>query len=202
MDTVDAFDDALLQARAGDEAGFRILWSELQPLLRRYLQGLGCDDIDDVASETWLQAIRDLSRFTGSEADFRGWLFTLARHRAIDAARSRARFQDKVLSVVPAEREDGEPVADEVLHRLSGQHVSALIAGLSRDQAAIIQLRVIAGLDTEVTARMLGKSQDAIRACLHRGLRRLSADPAIQVLATAGRNCRLSGELDDGRFAC
>jgi RNA polymerase sigma-70 factor, ECF subfamily len=184
VDTVDAFDDALFQARAGDEAGFRVLWSKLQPLLRRYLQGLGCDDIDDVASETWLQAIRDLGRFTGSGADFRAWLLTLGRHRAIDAARSRARFQDKVLSVVPAERWDGVPVEEEVLYRLSSQRVAALTAGLSRDQAAVVQLRVIAGLDTEITARMLGKSQDAIRACLYRGLQRLSADPRIQVLAT------------------
>jgi RNA polymerase sigma-70 factor (ECF subfamily) len=183
VDTVDAFDDALFQARAGDEAGFRVLWSKLQPLLRRYLQGLGCDDIDDVASETWLQAIRDLGRFTGSEADFRAWLFTLGRHRAIDAARSRTRFHDKVLSVVPAEGWDGS-VEEEVLYRLSNQRVTALIAGLSKDQAAVVRLRVIAGLDTEITARILGKSQDAIRACLYRGLQRLSADPSIQVLAT------------------
>ena len=73
-----------------------------------------------------------------------------------------------------------------MLYRLSGQRVSALIAGLV----------------TEITARLLGKSQDAIQACLHRGLQRLSADPAIQVLATTGRNCRLSGEPDDGRFGC
>jgi RNA polymerase sigma-70 factor (ECF subfamily) len=183
VDTVDAFDDALFQARAGDEAGFRVLWSKLQPLLRRYLQGLGCDDVDDVASETWLQAIRDLGRFTGSEADFRAWLFTLGRHRAIDAARSRARFHDKVLSVVPAECWDGS-VEEEVLYRLSNQRVTALIAGLSKDQAAVVRLRVIAGLDTEITARILGKSQEAIRACLYRGLQRLSADPGIQVLAT------------------
>jgi RNA polymerase sigma-70 factor, ECF subfamily len=190
VDTVDAFDDALSQAKAGDEAGFRVLWPKFQPVLRRYLQGLGCDDIDDVASETWLQAIRDLGRFTGSAGDFRAWLFTLGRHRAIDAARSRTRYQDKVLSVAPAERWDGEPVTEEVLHRLSGQRVAKLIAGLSRDQAAVIQLRVIAGLDTEITARLLGKSQTAIRASLHRGLRRLAADPAIQVLAAAGGAAR------------
>lgn len=167
-------------------AGFRVLWSKLQPHLRRYLQGLGCDDIDDVASETWLQAIRDLGRFTGSGADFRAWLFTLGRHRAIDAARSRARFNDKVLDLVPPERSDRESVEEEVLYRLSSQRLAALIAGLSQDQAAVVRLRVIAGLNTEVTARMLGKSQEAIRACLHRGLNRLSSDPRIQVLATAG----------------
>ena len=139
MNTADDFDDALVRAKAGDEGGFHALWTSFQPHLRRYLQGLGCDDIDDVASETWVQAIRGLRRFTGTWSDFRAWLFTLGRHRAIDAARARARFQDKVLSRAPAERWGGEPVEDEVLYRLSGQRVAALMAGLSREQAAWVE---------------------------------------------------------------
>jgi RNA polymerase sigma-70 factor, ECF subfamily len=185
VNTADDFDDALVRAKAGDEGGFHALWTTFQPHLRRYLQGLGCDDIDDVASETWLQAIRGLRRFTGTWSDFRAWLFTLGRHRAVDAARSRARFRDKVLSRAPAERWGGEPVEDEVLYRLSGQRVAALMAGLSREQAAVVELRVIAGLDTDVTARILGKSPGAVRVCLHRGLRKLSADPRVKVLAQA-----------------
>lgn len=43
----------------------------------------------------------------------------------------------------------------------------------------MVRLRVIAGLSTEATARLLGKSQEAIRACLHRRLQRLSADPRV-----------------------
>ncbi len=57
--------------------------------LLRYVRVLGCLDPDDVASETWLQVVGDLPRFSGSEADFRGWVFTIGRHRAVDAARSR-----------------------------------------------------------------------------------------------------------------
>jgi len=186
MDSEDGFDDALVRARAGDKGGFRVLWTSLQPHLRRYLKGLGCDDIDDVASETWLQAIRDVRRFTGAGSDFRAWLFTIGRHRAIDAARSEARFRDKIRGLV-AEEADGKPVEDEVLYRLSNQQAAVLIAGLGKDQAAVVGLRVIAGLDTDITARILGKSQGAVRVCLHRGLRALSADPRIHVMAAAWR---------------
>jgi RNA polymerase sigma-70 factor, ECF subfamily len=195
MDSEDGFDDALLRAKAGDKGGFRVLWTTLQPHLRRYLQGLGCEDIDDVASETWLQAIRDVRRFTGAEKDFRGWLFTIGRHRAIDAARSQARFRDKIRGLVPAEEPDEKPVEDEVLYRQSNQQVAVLIAGLRKDQATVVGLRVIAGLDTAITAAMLGKSQGAVRVCLHRGLRALSADPRIHLLAAAGR---LAGQSDLG----
>ena len=83
-------DDALRRARAGDESGFLELWRALQPRLLRYLRvhsGEGCEDI---AAETWLQIVRDLPSFIGTADGFRGWLFTVARHRAIDAARAKA----------------------------------------------------------------------------------------------------------------
>lgn len=177
----DGLDDALERARAGDNGAFRVLWTSLHPHLRRYLKGLGCDDIDDVASETWLQAIRDVKRFTGAGKDFRAWLFTIGRHRAVDAARSRSRFRDKllVLALALATEPRYQPVEEEVLYQLSSQRAAALLARLSRDQAMVVELRVIAGLDTENTARMLGKSPGAIRGCLHRGLRVLSADPRV-----------------------
>ena len=35
-------------------------------------------------------------------------------------------------------------------------------------------LRVVAGLDTEMVARLLGRSPGAIRVAAHRGLRRLA----------------------------
>jgi RNA polymerase sigma-70 factor, ECF subfamily len=180
---VTTLDEALVNARAGDEAGFLVLWEALQPRLLRYLQAVGCDDTEDVAAETWLQVVRDLPRFKKDSADeFRAWLFTIARHRAIDAARSRRRFRDKVLAAesLPPPVASGNPVEDEVFHQLSTRQAVAMVAGLSKDQAEVVALRVIAGLDTEAVARMLRKTPGAVRVALHRGLRTLSDDPRIQ----------------------
>ena len=177
-----AVDRALIRARSGDEAGFLVLWDALQPRLLRYLQVIGCDDVDDVASETWLQVIRDLPKFRKGGADeFRAWLFTIGRHRAVDAARSRRRFRDKVLTAEPVQPPvtTANPVEDEVLQKLSTRKAVAMVAGLSRDQAEVVALRVIAGLDTEAVARILRKSPGAVRVALHRGLRTLSDDPRI-----------------------
>jgi RNA polymerase sigma-70 factor, ECF subfamily len=176
-------DEALSRAKGGDEAGFLVLWDALQPRLLRYLQVIGCDDVDDVAGETWLQVVRDLPKFKKSSADeFRAWLFTIARHRAIDAARSRRRFLDKILAAgpVPPTVTAWNPVEDEVIQQLSTRQAIAMVAGLSKDQAEVVALRVIAGLDTEAVARMLRKSPGAVRVALHRGLRALSDDPRLQ----------------------
>lgn len=178
----DGFDAALARARSGDDTGFLLLWEALHPRLLRYLQVLGCDDVDDVASETWLQVVRDLHKFKkGGADDFRAWLFTIGRHRAVDAARSRIRFREKVLNAgaVPPQVA-ANPVEDEVLAGLSTRQAVALVAALSPDQAEVVALRIIAGLDTDAVARMLRKSPGAVRVALHRGLRALSDDPRIR----------------------
>ncbi len=185
-----ALDEALSRARAGDEAGFLLLWDALQPRLLRYLQVVGCDDVEDVAGETWLQVVRDLPKFKKDSADeFRAWLFTIARHRAIDAARSRKRFLDRILTAVPAQpaASAANPVEDEVLLQLSTQQAIAMVTALSKDQAEVVALRVIAGLSTEAVARLLRKSPGAVRIALHRGLRSLSDDPRIKQIEEVGQ---------------
>jgi RNA polymerase sigma-70 factor (ECF subfamily) len=173
----------LARARSGDEAGFLELWRALQPRLLRYLQVLGCDDPDDVASETWLQVVRDLHRFAGDDEDFRRWLFTVGRHRAIDAARARMRRPVSPMGDGLDGVADGQMVEDEVLDGISVKKAVALLAGLSQDQAEAVALRVIAGLDTPAVASILGKSPGAVRVALHRGLRALAADPRVRALA-------------------
>ena len=191
-----AFGVTLAGAQGGDEAAFACLYRDAQPALLRYLQVIATE-AEDVASETWLQVVRDLPRFSGSEADFRGWVFTIGRHRAVDAARSRSRRpatpMSEGLEILPDERH----VEDEVLDGLSTQGAVALLATLSKDQADAVALRVIAGLDTAHVARILGKSAGSVRVALHRGLKALAADPAVRALAGQGTpGVRTPGEVD------
>ncbi len=188
-------DDALARACAGDEAGFLELWRNFQPRLLRFLRAVGCADPDDVASETWLQVVRDLHTFAGGQDEFRRWLFTIGRNRAIDAARARSR---RPVTQVPVGFDivaDHQRVEDQVLDGISVQDAVALLASLSRDQAEAVALRVIAGLETPDVARILGKSAGAVRIALHRGLKTLANDPAVRALAAGS-----SGTAHPGSF--
>lgn len=176
-------DGALSRARSGDEAGFLELWQGLQPSLLRYLRVLSCDDPDDVASETWLQVVRDLHKFSGGDREFRRWLFTVGRNRAIDAARSRLRRRTTPAANGLDELADEQAVEDQVFDGLAIRKAIALLADLPRDQAEAVALRVLAGLDTSAVAGILGKSSGAVRVALHRGLRALAADPRVRALA-------------------
>jgi RNA polymerase sigma factor (sigma-70 family) len=167
--------DAVERARNGDEAAFGTVYRELHPLLVGYLYGLVGDDADDVASEAWHDVVRDLRGFRGEGPAFRGWVATIARHRALDHLR-RIKVRPRTTAL-----DDGttEPVATRdseglALENLSTERALALIAELPRDQAEAVLLRVVLGLDAPMAARVLGKRPGAVRTAAHRGLKRLS----------------------------
>ena len=80
-----AFGDTLARAQGGDESAFARIFRDVQPALLRYLRVIALE-AEDVAGETWLQVVDGLAGFRGDEQAFRAWLFTIARHRAVDAA--------------------------------------------------------------------------------------------------------------------
>lgn len=170
-----AFEVTLANARAGDQEAFAAIFRDIQPSLLRYLQVIAAGAADDMAGDTWLQVIAGLGSFRGDEQAFKAWLFTIARHRTIDWARSRTRRQALPQRLGATDGEQVTPdTADVVLERLSTQAVLAAIATLPRDQAEIILLRVVAGLDAPAVAEIVGKSPGAVRVAAHRGLRRLA----------------------------
>jgi RNA polymerase sigma-70 factor (ECF subfamily) len=173
---------ALHAAIDGDAAAFTVLWRSLQPAVLRYLRVVCDDAAEDVASETWLQVARDLSRFNGDATAFRVWLFRIARHRGIDENRRAWRRREEPHNTIEALR-DTETVQDvvlEVIELFGTEWALGLINTLPPDQAEAVMLRVVAGLDVAATAKVLGKRPGAVRVAAMRGLRRLAAHPQVR----------------------
>lgn len=170
------FPDVVRAAARGDEAAFARLWRDAHPPLLRYLRVLAGDGAEDVASEVWLEVARGLARFKGGEREFRGWLLTMARRRVIDMRRRDTRRPLR-LTAEAAELDGPAPddTAVTALDNLSAEAAVALIATLPREQAEVIVLRVVAGLDVAQVARIVGKRPGAVRVAAHRGLRALAA---------------------------
>ena len=171
-----AFGMTLADAQAGDQDAFAAIFRDVQPPLLRYLQVIAANAADDIAGDTWLQVIAGLARFRGDERAFRAWVFTIARHRAIDIGRSLARRKTLLLRLGETDGRQVTPdAADVALEQLSTRAVLAAIGSLPADQAEIIMLRVVAGLDAPSVAALVGKTPGAVRVAAHRALRRLAA---------------------------
>jgi RNA polymerase sigma factor (sigma-70 family) len=170
------FDLTLAAARRGDERAWCRIYSTLCPVLTGYLRGNGCPSPEDTTSETLLQVVRDLHRFTGSETEFRSWVFTIARHRMIDAARAR-----QVRPCQPAAQPELEShlppfgFEDDALARLGTSELDGLLAGATLDQREVLLLHYVADLSLHQTAVVLDKHYGAVKALHRRGIASLRA---------------------------
>jgi RNA polymerase sigma-70 factor, ECF subfamily len=165
----------LAAAQQGSETAFAALWRDGNPALLRYLRAIAPNAAEDVAAETWVQICRGLRGFRGDEPAWRSWLFTVARRRALDESRRLSRHPVTPLAEVPNHREPRTADAGEAaLENLATAAVVQAIRALPPLQADVILLRIVAGLDNEAVARVVGRSPGAVRVAAHRGLRRLA----------------------------
>ena len=170
----DDFARVLAAAQGGCEDHFAVLWRDANPALLRYLRVIAPENAEDIAAETWVQVVRGLPRFTGDEGAWRAWLFTTARRRLLDQARLRRRHPAEPLDEInAAEVPRTADTAQLALDNIATESAIALLAQLPQPQAEVIMLRVLAGLDTEAVAELLGKSPGNIRVMAHRGLKKL-----------------------------
>ncbi|WP_087807624.1 RNA polymerase sigma factor [Streptomyces sp. CS113] len=166
---------AVARAQQGDEAAFAVAYRLVQPGLLGYVRGLVGDDAEDVAADAWLEIARDLRRFKGDGAGFRGWTATIARHRALDhLRRQKVRPRPTGLEQDILDLPGPHSTHDQALETLSTRAALALVSGLPRDQAEAVLLRVVVGLDGPSAARVLGKRPGAVRTATYRGLKRLA----------------------------
>ena len=200
MPVPDPFDACVERMLAGDEDALRTVYRQVHPPLLRYLTVLvGPHDAEDVASETWAQAFRDLDRFAGDADGFRGWLTTIGRNRAMDHLRRRQRqpLADVDLAAV-LDRPADLDVAADVVGGLGTETALAMVAALPIDQAEAIMLRTVLGFDAPTAARILGKRPGAVRSATHRGLkalaRRLEQDASKNLARTRDTSRRYDAE--------
>jgi RNA polymerase sigma-70 factor (ECF subfamily) len=140
----DDFHLVLAAARRGDEAAFTSLFRSVQPLLLRYLRTMTRDGpvaADDVAAETWVSVVRGLDRFRGDEDGFRGWVFTIARARLVDARRATRRLPLPVDAAELTERPGAVDVPAVVDELMTTEAALDLVGRLAPDQAEAVVLR-------------------------------------------------------------
>lgn len=168
-----AFDDVLEAARAGAAWAFEGLFVALGPPVAAYLRSQGADDPDGVANDVFLRAFTGLERFTGDEAGFRSWVFTIAHHRLIDERRARTRRPVVVEDEVADGPAPGGSAEDGALRRLGDGRVVVLLATLAPDQRDVLLLRIVADLTVDQVAVAVGKRPGAVKALQRRGLQAL-----------------------------
>jgi RNA polymerase sigma factor (sigma-70 family) len=157
-------------ARAGAPWAFERLYAELAPVVTGYLRMQGSAEPDDLTSEVFLGVFAGLATFTGTEQQFRSWVFTIAHRRLIDERRRALRRPaEPTDDAVRLDRPGGDAEAD-ALDALGLRRVYELCATLSPDQREVLLLRIVGDLTVEQVAGTVGRSVGAVKALQRRGL--------------------------------
>ncbi len=146
---------------------------EHHDFLRRLARGLVLDDAaaDDLAQETWLQALRVPPRHGDAP---RSWLATIARNLARNARRGDVRRRDREAQVAIAE---GAPVDERADRGLELQaEVAQALDRLAEPYRTALFLRYFEDRSPAAIATELGVPLETVRSRLKRGLARLRDD--------------------------
>lgn len=179
----------LASAKRGEGRALESLYSMTASMVVGYLRVQGAEDPEDLTSEVFLGAFRNLDGFNGDDRAWRTWVLSIAHRRMVDERRRRARRPATVsveeseasLRSVDDSREGGSPSAEEqAIQRMGSDEVQALCATLADDQRDVLLLRLVADLTVDQAAEALGKSPGAVKALQRRGIeslrRRLSGE--------------------------
>lgn len=166
------FETLLRAAKGGNGRALDSLYRDLNPLLRRFFTARASTAVDDLTQDTWLSVAEGLDRFEGDAAGFRSWLFTIAYRRLADHHRRSSRRRETAAE--PETLLALAPHIEQVDNAAMAEALQGMIDGLSDDQADIVLLRIVGGLEVEQVAAIVGKSPGAVRVAQHRALQRLA----------------------------
>lgn len=165
-----SFDQVMAAARQGSPWAVGWLYRRFQPRLLKMLAVIAPHQAEDIAADVWIEIAGGLTRFAGDEQVFRAWLATTARYQVIEATRGSGRRVGRAL-----DDESTEQMA-------SAAFAARVVAVLPPEQADVVLLRVVEGLDVEEVARSLGRQPAAVRSLQHRAFRRLAREVEPDVL--------------------
>jgi RNA polymerase sigma-70 factor (ECF subfamily) len=149
----------------------RDLYEGLGAVVAGFLRVRGAVDVDAATNEVFFRAFSRLDSFSGSESNFRSWIFTIAHNLLIDEHRKRVRRPDVVASIDESRHNIvGGDVEAEAIERLATDDVDALLAMLTPGQREVLHRRLIAGLTLAETASVLRKPVGAVKSLQHRAV--------------------------------
>ena len=160
-----------------DPTKFGLLYKKYaNPVYRYIFTRTGNKQIaEDITSQTFLSALESFSKFR-QDGNFGSWLFTIARNKVNDHFRRNKTvtpFHEAELIA------DGSDALADSIQSDQAKIVQSLINELTEDEQELLRLRFIAELSFSNIARVLHKSEDAVKKSTYRLLARLQSQVEV-----------------------
>lgn len=156
------------RAAGGDAAAIGDLYGRYAPAVFRYLfYRLGDREAaQDLTSEVFVRALEALPRYRVRGRPFSAWLYRIAGARVADYYR-RQRPVEPLAPDLPAPASDPAAATET---RVTAEVLQRAIAQLTPLQQQVLVLRFVEGLSHAAAARIVGRSEGAVRIAQFRAL--------------------------------
>jgi RNA polymerase sigma-70 factor, ECF subfamily len=163
--------DLVRHARHADPQVLTLMYQQYAKAIYRYAFIRVRDEVlaQDIQSEVFLRVVEGIDRYEERGLPLLAWLFRITHDRSVDTIRRRCRRPQ-----VSLERcHDVIEEDDRQEQRELSNEIQRFLQELCPLQRSVIQLRFFEYCSIQEVAQRLGRSEGAIRALTHRGLRSL-----------------------------
>jgi len=155
------------RAQQRDQEAFAQLYEENFDKIYRYivLKIGNKTEAEDMTQQVFLNALKSISSFKWKGIPFSAWLFRIARNQVVDYLRKKTRRTVTPLEEpMVASNDDPQLIAEQ---RLNIEKLDSATKRLTPAQREVISLRFAGELPIAQVAKLMGKSEGAIKALQH-----------------------------------
>jgi RNA polymerase sigma-70 factor (ECF subfamily) len=169
----------LVEKAKKDEQVFGLLYDEYYPRIFGYVlrRTADLDVTQDVVSETFLKALKNLGKFRWQNVAFGSWLYRIASNEIVNFFRKKKPTVslDKISD--PASSSNHLQEIIQAQEKLAEHQdflvIQKQISSLDVKYQEVINLRFFEKKQIKEIAQILGKNEGTIKSLLHRGLEKL-----------------------------
>lgn len=162
-------------AQKGDAASYRMLLTELVPVIKRSLnKSLPSPDIaDDIVQEALISVHKALHTYE-IDRPFTPWLMAIVNFRRTDFLRGYyAAHENKQVPLDSVEIPDYLNQDNKDAQEEQEAHLKDALNSLPEKQKNVVEMLKLEGLSTREVADKTGMSESAIKVTMHRALQKL-----------------------------
>ena len=171
-------EDLVRRAQRREPEAFGQLYEENFDRIYRYvvLRVRNQADAEDITQQVFLKALEKIGSYRWRGMPFASWLFRIAHNMVVDYWKKKSR--EKVTAVAPEEIDQvaapslNDPATLAEL-KFDMKQLAVACEQLSEGQREIISLRFAGGLSVAESAKVMGKSEGAVKVLQHAALVKL-----------------------------
>jgi RNA polymerase sigma-70 factor (ECF subfamily) len=164
-------DELLIQRARREPEAFGLLYERYVSAVYNYVfyRMSNRAEAEDMTARVFYQALTHLDRYVHRGAPFSAWLFRIAHNLVANWHRDRQTRQTFSLDGAVLERASEErALDDQASSREEVRELRAAFARLAPDRQQLLVLKYVQGMSNAEIGEIMGRSEGAIKALLHR----------------------------------